>query len=66
MGSRRHFIPDLWPFQRLCGTYTGFEAGGQKLFWQTTPPKKVVFFNQSWVLGLFLGNRYSVFDIRNS
>ena len=47
-------FPIFGIFRRLGGTLSGFSAGGQELFWKTTPQKRAVFFNQSQVLGLCL------------
>ena len=46
-------FPIFGIFRRLGGTLPGFSAGGQELFWKTTPQKRL-FFIQSQVLGLFL------------
>jgi hypothetical protein len=53
-GWKAHPSHFLVLFKGLCGTFVGFGAGGQELFWKTNPQKRVVFFNQSQVLGLFL------------
>ena len=50
-------------FKRFSGTLPSFGASGQELFWKTNPLKRVVFFNQSQVLGLFFGGVGKIYEV---